>query len=145
MYSSELQHITILFDSPLLHYDYDNILLTCVLHQCPASRDLPQFHHRVFPTGQDVLGVLGEDGRADFGSIVGLLKGGHTAIGDTIPEFDAAILTAGDVAVGGGVIADATDGVCVLVQRVAGHKALKGVDIVETQGGMLRSHQQEVT
>lgn len=118
-----------------------HILLTCVLDQCPACRDLPQFDHGVFATGQDVLGVLREDGGADLGSIVGLLECGDAAVWDAIPQFDAAVLAAGDVAVGGGVVADAADGVCVLVQRVAGHEALEGVDIVEAEGGVLCSHQ----
>lgn len=122
-----------------------HILLTRVLDQRPACRDLPQFNHRVFATGQDVLGVLGEDGGADLGTIVGLFKGGHAAVGDAVPQLDAAIFAAGDVAVGGGVVADAADGVRVLVQRIAGHETLEGVDVVEAEGGVLRSHQQEVT
>lgn len=122
----------------------NNSLITCVLHQGPACRNLPQFHHRVFPAGQNVLGVLGEDSRADFCSVVGLLKGRHTAVGDAVPQFDAPVLAAGDVAVSRRVVADAADGVCVLIQRVAGHKALEGVGVVETQGGVLCSHQQKI-
>lgn len=61
---------------------------------------------------------------------MGLLEGGHTAVGDAVPQLDAAVLAAADIAVGGGVVADAADGVRVLVQRVAGHKALEGVDII---------------
>lgn len=121
------------------------LLLTCVLEQCPASRDLPQFDNRVFATGQDVLRVLGEDGRANLGSIVGLLEGGHAAVGDAVPEFDAAVFAAGDVAVGGRVVADTADGVRVLVHWVTGHEALEGVDVIQAEGGMLRSYQQEVT
>lgn len=121
------------------------MLLTCVLDQCPTCRDLPQFDHRVFATGQDVFGVLREDGRADFGSVVGLLESGHASVGDAVPELDAAVFAAGDVAVGGGVVADAADGVCVLVQRVAGHKALEGINVVEAEGGVLCPHQKEVT
>lgn len=118
-----------------------HVLLTCVLDQCPACRDLPKFDHGVFATGQDVLGVLGEDGGADLSSVVGLLECDHTAVGDAIPQFDAAVFAACDVAVGGGVVAGAADGVCVLVQRVAGHEALEGVDVVEAEGGVLCSHQ----
>lgn len=73
------------------------------------------------------------------------LEGGHAAVRDAVPQFDAAVLAAGDVAVSGGVVADAADGVCVLVQWVAGHKALESVDVVEAQGGVLRPHEQEVT
>lgn len=76
---------------------------------------------------------------------MGLLEGGHTAVRDTIPQFDVAIFAAGDVAVGRGIVADTTNGICVLVQWVAGHKALEGVDIVEAEGRVLRSYQQEVT
>lgn len=76
---------------------------------------------------------------------MGLFEGSHATIGDTVPQLDAAILAAGDVAVGGGVVADTTDRVSVLVQGVAGHKALEGIDVVEAEGGVLRSHQQEVT
>lgn len=122
-----------------------HILLTCVLHQRPARRDLPQFDDGVFAAGQDVLGVLGEDGRADLRSIMGLLECGDTAVWDAIPELDAAVLAAGDVAVGAGVVAYATDGVRVLVERVAGYEALEGVDIIEAEGGVLCSHQEEVS
>lgn len=73
-----------------------------------------------------------------------LLKGGHAAVGDAVPQLDAAVLAAGDVAVGARVIADAADGVGVLVQRVAGHEALEGVDVVQPQRRVLRSHQQKV-
>lgn len=121
-----------------------NSIFTCVFDQRPACRDFPQFDHGVFATGQDILGVLGEDGGADLSSVVGFLEGGHAAVGDAIPQFDAAVLAAGDIAVGAGVVADAADGIGVLVQWVAGHEALEGVDIVETQGGVLRSNQQEV-
>lgn len=76
---------------------------------------------------------------------MGLLKGDHATIGDTVPQLNAAILATGDIAVGCGVVADTTNGVCVLVQGVARYKALEGIDVVETEGGMLRSHQQEVT
>lgn len=76
---------------------------------------------------------------------MGFLKGGYTAIRNTIPQLDAAVLATGDVAVGCGVIVDAAYGVCVLIQRVAGHKALESVDIIETESGMLRANQQEVT
>lgn len=117
------------------------ILSTCVLDERPSCRDLPQLDHRVFATRQDVLGVLGENGRTDLGAIVGLLKGGDAAVGDTVPELDAAVFAAGHVAVGGGVVADAADGVGVLVQRVARHEALEGVYIVEAQGWVLRPHQ----
>lgn len=117
------------------------LLLTCVLDQRPAGWDLPQFDHWVFATGEDVFGVLGEDGGADFGSIVGLLECGDAAVGDAVPQFDAAVFAACDVAVGGRVVADAADRVCVLVQWVAGHEALEGVDVVETEGGVLSSHQ----
>lgn len=119
--------------------------ITCVFDERAACRDLPQLHHRVFATGQDVLGVLGEDCRADLGAIVGLLKGGDATVGNAIPQLDAAVLAAGDVAVGSGVVADATDGVCVLVQGVARHEALEGINIVEAEGRVLCSHQQEVT
>lgn len=76
---------------------------------------------------------------------MGLLESGDAAVGDAIPKLDAAVLAAGDVGVGAGVVADATDGVCVLVQRVAGDKALEGVDVVKAECGVLRSNQQEVT
>lgn len=52
---------------------------------------------------------------------MGFVEGDHTAIGDSIPQLDAAVLAAGDVAVGRGVVADAAYGVRVLVQWVAGH------------------------
>lgn len=119
--------------------------LTSVLDQRATSGYLPQFDHRVFATGQDVLGVLGEDGGADLGSIVGLVEGGDTPVGDAVPQLDAAVLAAGHVAVGRGVVAHAADGVGVLVQRVARHKALESVDVVQAQGGVLRAHQQEVS
>jgi len=61
-----------------------------------------------------------------------LVEGCHTTVGDAIPQFDAAVLAAGDVAIGSGVVADTADGVCVLVQRVARHEALEGVDVIET-------------
>lgn len=92
--------------------------LTCVFDQRAASRDLPQLRHRIFSAGQDVFGVLGEHGRADLGTIVGLLECGDAAIGHAVPQLDAAVLTAGDVAVGAGVVADARDGVRVLVPGV---------------------------
>lgn len=119
--------------------------LTGVLDQRAAGGDLPQFDHRVFAAGQDVLGVLGEDGGADLSSVVGLVEGGDAAIGDAVPQFDAAVFAAGDVAVGRGVVADTADGVGVLVQRVTGHEALKGVHIVQTQRGVLCAHEQEVS
>lgn len=72
---------------------------------------------------------------------MGLLECGDAAVGDAVPQFDAAVFAACDVAVGGGVVADAADRVCVLVQRVAGHEALEGVDVIETEGGVLGSHQ----
>lgn len=72
---------------------------------------------------------------------MGLLKCGDAAVGDPVPEFDAAIFAAGDIAVGGGVVAHAADGVGVLVQRVARHKALEGVYVIEAEGRMLCSHQ----
>lgn len=73
-----------------------------------------------------------------------LLEGGHAAVGNAVPQFDAAVLAAGDIAVGAGVVADPADGVRVLVQWVAGHKALEGVDVVKPQRRVLRSHQQKV-
>lgn len=140
--SSSFSHMSLLFIRYMnLHCaSIKHILLTCVLDQRSACRDLPQFDHGVFATGQNILGVLGEDGGADLSSIMGLLKSRHAAVGDAIPQLDAAVLAAGDVAVGGGVVADATDGVCVLVQWIARHKALEGVDIIKAEGGVLRSH-----
>lgn len=76
---------------------------------------------------------------------MGLLKCGDTAVRDTVPQFDAAILAACDIAVGSGIVAYTTDGVCVLVQWVARHKALEGVNIVEAESGVLGSHKQEVS
>lgn len=61
-----------------------------------------------------------------------LLKCRHASVGDAIPQFDAPILAAGDIAVGGGVVADAADGVRVLIKWVAGHKALESVGVIET-------------
>lgn len=119
--------------------------LTGVLDQRAASGYLPQFDHRVFAAGQDVLGVLGEDGGADLGSVVGLVEGGDAAVGDAVPQLDAAVLAAGHVAVGRGVVAHAADGVRVLVQRVARHEALEGVDVIEAQRGVLRANEQEVS
>lgn len=75
---------------------------------------------------------------------MGFVKGGDAAVGDPVPELNAAIFAAGDVAVGGGVVVHAADGVGVLVQRVARHKALEGVYIIEAEGWMLRPHQQIV-
>lgn len=72
---------------------------------------------------------------------MGLLKRGDAAVGDPVPEFNAAVFAAGDIAVGGGVVVDAADGVSVLVQRVARHKALEGIYVIEAEGRMLRSHQ----
>lgn len=118
---------------------------TGVLDQRAAGGDLPQLDHRVLAAGQDVLGVLGEDGGADLGTVVRLVEGGDAAVGHAVPQLDAAVLAARHVAVGRGVVAHAADGVRVLVQRVARHEALEGVDVVEAQGGVLRAHQQEVS
>lgn len=60
-----------------------------------------------------------------------LLKGGDAAVGDPIPEFDAAVLAACHVHVGAGVVVDGADGVRVLVLGVAGHEALEGVDVIQ--------------
>lgn len=68
------------------------------------------------------------------------LKGRHAAVRDTVPQLDAAVLAAGDIAISCGVVADPADGVCVLVQWVARHEALESVDVIEAQGGVLRPH-----
>lgn len=119
--------------------------LTRVLDKRAPGGDLPQLGHRVLPAGQDVLGVLGEDGRADLGAVVGLVESGDAAVGHAVPYLDAAVLAGGDVAVGARVVGHTADGVRVLVQRVARDEALEGVDVVEAQRGVLRAHQQEVT
>lgn len=72
---------------------------------------------------------------------MGLLKGGDAAVGDAVPQLNAAVFAAGHVAVGGGVVVDTADGVGVLVEWVAGHEALEGVYVVEAEGRMLGSHQ----
>lgn len=74
-----------------------------------------------------------------------LLKGGDAAVGDPIPEFDAAILAACHVHVGAGVVVDGADGIGVLVLGVAGHEALEGVDVIQTKGWVLGPHQDEIS
>lgn len=120
-------------------------ILTCVFDKSPPSWDFPQFGNRVFPAGQDVFGVFGEDCRAHLSSVMGLLKGGDAAVRDAVPKLDAAVFAAGDITVGSGVVADATDGVRVLVQWVPRHKTLECVHIVEPQGGVLSAYQQEIS
>lgn len=117
---------------------------TCVFNQRPTSGYLPEFSYRVFPTGQDILGIFGKNSGADFSSIVCLLEGGDAAVGHPIPEFDAAILAACHVHVGAGVVVDRADGICVLILGVAGHEALEGVDVVEPKGWVLGAHQDEI-
>lgn len=73
-----------------------------------------------------------------------LLEGGDAAVGDAIPEFDAAVLGARHVHVGAGVVVDGADGVRVLVLGVARHEALEGVDVVQTEGWVLGAHQDEI-
>lgn len=62
---------------------------------------------------------------------MGFLKGGHAPVRHSVPQFDAAIFATGDVAVGAGIVTDSADGVCVLIQRVAGHETLESVDIIK--------------
>lgn len=73
------------------------------------------------------------------------LKGGDAAVRDAVPQLDAAVLAAGHVHVGAGVVADRADGVGVLVLGVAGDEALEGVDVVEAKRGVLSAHQDEVS
>lgn len=89
--------------------------LTCVLDQSPACGNFPELGNRILSSGQNILGVFGEDGRADLSPIVGFIKGSHTPVRHSIPQFDAAIFATGDVAVGTGIVADSADGVCVLI------------------------------
>lgn len=46
---------------------------------------------------------------------MGLIKGGDAAVGDAVPELNAAVFAAGHIAVGSGVVVDIADGVGVLV------------------------------
>lgn len=68
---------------------------------------------------------------------MGFLKGGHTPVRHPVPQLDAAVFATGDVAVSAGIVTDSADGVCVLVQRVAGHKTLESVNVIKTQGWVL--------
>lgn len=73
------------------------------------------------------------------------LKGCDAAIGDAVPQLDAAVLAASDVHVGTRVIVDRADGVGVLVLGIAGDETLEGVDVIEAKRGMLGPDQDEVS
>lgn len=74
-----------------------------------------------------------------------LLKGCDAAVGDAIPQLDAAVLAASDVHVGTRIIVNGADGIGVLVLGIAGDKTLEGVDVIQAKRGMLSSHQDEVS
>lgn len=59
-----------------------------------------------------------------------LLKGCDAAVGDAIPQLDAAVLAASDVHVGTRIIVNGADGIGVLVLGIAGDKTLEGVDVI---------------
>lgn len=73
------------------------------------------------------------------------LKGCDAAIGDAIPQLDAAVLAASDVHVGTRIIVNGTDSVGMLVLGIARDKALEGVDVIEAKRGMLSSNEDEVS
>lgn len=118
--------------------------LTRVFDQSAASGDLPELSHRVLPTGQNILGVFGEDCWADLSPIMRLLESGHTSVRDAVPQLDAAIFAACDIGVGSWVVTHTADSVSVLIQGVAWHKALECIDIIKSECWMLRAHQQEI-
>lgn len=73
------------------------------------------------------------------------LKGCDAAIGDAIPQLDAAVLAASDIHVGTRIIVDRADGVGVLVLGIAGDETLEGVDVIKAKRGMLGSDEDEVS
>lgn len=118
--------------------------LTRVFDQCATRGDLPEFSHRVLATGENILGIFGENCRADLSPVMCLLECGHTPVRDAVPQLDAAVFAACDIGVGSWVVAHTADGISVLIQGVAWHKTLECIDIIKSQCWMLRAHQQVI-
>lgn len=72
------------------------------------------------------------------------LKGCDAAIGNAIPQLDAAVLAASDVHVGTRIVVNGTDGIGVLVLGIARNETLEGVDIIEAECRMLSPNQDKV-
>lgn len=74
-----------------------------------------------------------------------LLKSRDAPVRDSIPQLDAAVLAASHIHIGTRIVVNRTYGVGVLVLRIAGHKALEGVDIIQAEGGVLSADEDEVS
>ena len=87
------------------------------------------------PGGEDVLPIPGESHRADRGPVVGLEEGGHTPVGHSVPDLDAAVFGAADEVFSGVVPPETGDIPCVLVRGHGADEALGCVHVVEADHG----------